>query len=702
MSRRCVQEGRVGTVTARCAILLALTLAVPQTLRAAPGDLAPGAVDPTFGISITPIGSGNAMARALVLQGDGKLVAAGFACNGADNDFALARFNADGTLDTTFGMDRNGIVQLDVGHGSGDEANAVARDDDQIVAAGFASPHGEKEFAVVRLNSDGQPDNKFGQQQDGTQVVDVSGVGSDSSASAVIVLPDGVIIAAGAVTHLNTDDDFAVAEFASNNGQYIPVHIPAIGLGTDHINAVVVQSDLKVVVAGWASLFGTDDFALEQLTTDLMLDTTFMSNGPRPGIFTRDRAGDDRANAVVLQGDKIVVAGFVQNQGNDDFALMRFTGDGRPDMTFGVGGIARVDVGKGRNDQANAVVLQHDQKLVAAGFVHNQDDDDFALVRFTKDGQPDMTFGVDGNGMVITDVGKGHNDRANALVLQPDGNLVAAGYAFNDTDSDFAIVRYIGGPTTGGATTTSTSSTSTTSTTEPHCGNGRPDLVEDCDPGPPGSPDSYCCTRFCTVNPFTINQDCGVDRPLRDCEMHDKCDAQGRCRPNVTKSGVECRPPGTNSPCDLGDVCDGVSPDCPAKGDNRCADVRPLPPGDTNKKVDVLCRVSKFVPGTKCSAVGFQSSAPSGLAEARGQVAAQATDTLCGGQRVTAKVTVRLKDSGDPDFLQRKLTLTLNAFGRRLLQKQGSLRVCVLVKLTLGRHTLGTERETVTLQARRG
>ena len=60
MSRRCVQEGRVGTVTARCAILLALTLAVPQTLRAAPGDLAPGAVDPTFGISITPIGSGKA------------------------------------------------------------------------------------------------------------------------------------------------------------------------------------------------------------------------------------------------------------------------------------------------------------------------------------------------------------------------------------------------------------------------------------------------------------------------------------------------------------------------------------------------------------------------------------------------------------------------------------------------------------------
>src|SRR5438093_207084 len=156
MSRRCVQEGRVGTVTARCAILLALTLAVPQTLRAAPGDLAPGAVDPTFGISITPIGSGKAMARALVLQGDGKLVAA------------------------------------------------------------------------------------------------------------------------GAVTHPITDDDFAVAEFASNNGQYIPVHIPAIGLGTDHINAVVVQSDLKVVVAGWASLFGTDDFALEQLTTDLMLDTTFM------------------------------------------------------------------------------------------------------------------------------------------------------------------------------------------------------------------------------------------------------------------------------------------------------------------------------------------------------------------------------------------------------------------------------------------
>ena len=147
------------------------------------------------------------------------------------------------------------------------------------------------------------------------------------------------------------------------------------------------------------------------------LDPTFGVGGK----VTTDFGGYDSANALVLQPDGKLVAAGVRSTSDLDFALARYLPDGSLDPTFGVGGKVTTDFGS--SDVASALVLQPDGKLVAAGGVQFDGPGDFALARYLPDGSLDPTFGV--GGKVTTDFGG--IDGASALVLQPDGKLVAAG-----------------------------------------------------------------------------------------------------------------------------------------------------------------------------------------------------------------------------------------------------------------------------------
>jgi uncharacterized delta-60 repeat protein len=144
--------------------------------------------------------------------------------------------------------------------------------------------------------------------------------------------------------------------------------------------------------------------------------------------------GINRAFALVLQPDGKLVAAGTNNIG---FALARYLPDGRLDPTFGVGGKVTTDFAFGGSDQASALILQPDGKLVAAGSAIVVDEIfRFALARYRPDGSLDPTFGT--GGRVVTEFGDRAN-RATALVLQPDGKLVAAGAT---DDGDFALARY--------------------------------------------------------------------------------------------------------------------------------------------------------------------------------------------------------------------------------------------------------------------
>src|SRR6266480_4615089 len=300
-----------------CAPAIALAFIVSgRTVQAVDGDL-----DSTFGTDgkvLTDFDHSTDIADAVAIQADGKLVVVGTTYRDNDfsnEDFAVARYNPDGTLDKTFGV--GGKVQTDFPGLAAVASSVVIQPDGKIVVAGGAFPLFTflGDFKVVRYNPDGSLDTSFG---DGGIVTTIF-PGDGSFAFALALQSDGKIIAAGT--------DF----FDFNPGD---------------------MSDT--------------DFALARYNPDGSPDTTF-GNG---GTITTDFLGaEDDVYSVLIQPDGKIVAVGSANSPFDyyDFAAARYLPDGTLDPTFGTGGKVRVDFGNNDLDIANDAALQPDGKIVAAG-----------------------------------------------------------------------------------------------------------------------------------------------------------------------------------------------------------------------------------------------------------------------------------------------------------------------------------------------
>ncbi|MEV6977549.1 calcium-binding protein [Kitasatospora sp. NPDC093806] len=413
--------GRVGAV-AVAGLLLAL--AVPGVAVAVPGDL-----DTTFGTGgrvTTDFGGGGAdEARGVVVQSDGKIVVAGYA--GATDDFALARYNPDGSLDTGFGT--GGKVTTDFAGGS-DEARGLAlQGDGKIVAVGRSEvPEGGVGwFSLARYNSDGSLDTGFG--SGGKAVVDF-GTGGADDAFGVAVQGDGKVVAAGL-----TGGDFALARLNADGspdngfGPGGKVTTDFDG-GADAARAVAVQGDGRIVAAGYTGgNTGNYDFALARYTATGALDTGFSSDGKVTTTF----GGVEFAHALALQPDgKIVAAGYTGN----DFALARYNSAGNLDGGFDTDGKVTTDFGG--SEIVYGVAVQAGGAIVAVGSTVSGGTSDFALARYTSAGSLDTGFS--GDGKATTDFGGGF-DQALGTAVQPDGRIVAAGFS----NGDAALARYDGG-----------------------------------------------------------------------------------------------------------------------------------------------------------------------------------------------------------------------------------------------------------------
>jgi uncharacterized delta-60 repeat protein len=396
-----------------------------------------GTLDASFGDSgliTTRFGDKNDYAYSVAMQSDGKIVAAGYAWSGTDDDFALARYNSDGTLDASFG---NG-GQVTTGLASSDDhAYAVAiQGNGKIVAAGGAGRGSNwEDFALTRYNDAGSLDVTFG--NDG--MITTNFGRRNDEARAVALQGDGKIVAAGQAWS-NDWAGFALARYNSDgaldasfgNGGQVTTDF---GSGYNYTYAVAIQSDGKIVAAGYAFIWSDFDFALARYSSDGSLDNSFGSGG----LVSTDFGGWDYAYSVAIQSDgKIVVAGYAPVGGNNNFALARYNSDGTLDGSFGSGGMVITDFGSD-NDRASAIAIQSDGKIVAAGFTLVDANTDFALARYNSDGSLDTIFGS--GGMVITDFGSG-NDRARAVSLQSDGKIVAAGAADISNIANFALARY--------------------------------------------------------------------------------------------------------------------------------------------------------------------------------------------------------------------------------------------------------------------
>jgi uncharacterized delta-60 repeat protein len=217
--------------------------------------------------------------------------------------------------------------------------------------------------------------------------------------------------------------------------------ITAIGSSTDVAESVAIQSDGKIVAAGFSNNGSNNDFALVRYNTNGTLDTTFDSDGK---VTTAIGSANDVAYSVAIQSDgKIVAAGYSRSGGsNDDFALVRYNTDGSLDTSFDSDGKVTTAIG-GSNDYAESVTIQSDGKIVAAGHSYMSSNYDFTLARYNTDGTLDTSFGT--NGKVATAIG-GSDDVAYSVAIQSDGKIVAAGYSYNGSNFKFALVRYAGTP----------------------------------------------------------------------------------------------------------------------------------------------------------------------------------------------------------------------------------------------------------------
>jgi uncharacterized delta-60 repeat protein len=405
---------------------------------------ADGSLDDGFGNGgkvSTAIGSGTDVANSVIQQADAKLVAAGYSRIGTTDDFALVRYNLDGTLDTGFGV--GGIVTTVISTTT-DIANSVFQQTDgKLVVAGYSRIGSTDDFTLVRFNANGSLDSSFGT---GGKVTTAVGTSNDYAYS-VIQLADGKLVAAG-YSRIGSTDDFTLVRYNANGsldssfgtGGKVTT---AIGASNDYAYSVIQLADGKLVAAGYSRIGSADDFTLVRYNTDGNLDTGFGVGGIVTTNFIGSGFGssDDKAYSVIQQADGMLVAAGNSDSSNDNFALARYNLDGTLDTGFGEGGKIATPISS-KDDSAKWVLQQADGKLLAVGknTTNSTGLQDAVLVRYSLDGALDTTFNT--TGKVTTDSTTSY-DESHSVIQQADGKLVVAGSTITGNfNYDFGLVRY--------------------------------------------------------------------------------------------------------------------------------------------------------------------------------------------------------------------------------------------------------------------
>lgn len=379
-----VVSGSVGDATTKFAVARFTTNGILDTSFG--GPLEPG----TFSNTIDNNVGLSSVAFDEAIQQDNKIIAAGGMADAAfgSNKFALARYTANGALDTTFGgILQPGTTSTTIENSSDSQGFGVAlQQDGKIVVTGYVNTGMTIDLALARFKTNGSLDTSFGGVlQPGTTSV---AVGSFALGNAVAIQQDGKIVVAG-IVFIGSGIEFLVARFNTNgtlDATFNPAGTPP-GTKTTKINnetgdnegqAVVIQSDGKIVVAGFARLATFEyRFAVARFNTNGTLDTSFNPGGVQPGtvITTVENATMTNVGQSVdlqIQGGKIVVAGYATIDGVDRFAVAQFNSNGMLDTAFNPTGVqpgttsTTIDNNLIQN-RGLSVTIQPDGKIVVSG-----------------------------------------------------------------------------------------------------------------------------------------------------------------------------------------------------------------------------------------------------------------------------------------------------------------------------------------------
>jgi uncharacterized delta-60 repeat protein len=349
-----------------------------------------GGLDTTFGTGgkvIAALDSGGDGLSAIALQPDGKIVAAGSLIhNNWTTAFLLARFNPDGSRDQAFAS--NGSIVTSFGDSSAAAHAVVLQPDGKIIVVGVsgAGPYSElNDFALARYNSNGSLDTSFG--NGGKLKTHFPGVyNTGSNATSAALQPDGRLVVAGAYKNESSYREFALARYNVNGSLDATfgsggILTTSMGNGGAIALFVVLLPNGRIVLTGYFEAGRRNhDFALASYSPSGTLDQSF-GNG---GRVTTDLFGssDDIASALALQSDgKLIVAGRTGLYPSFDVGLARYNSNGQLDQSFGTGG--KVSSNFSNRDEAYAVALQRDGRIVVAGLSDPSGNTfDFTLARY--------------------------------------------------------------------------------------------------------------------------------------------------------------------------------------------------------------------------------------------------------------------------------------------------------------------------------
>lgn len=456
------------------AIFAALALCVPvaqSQIDPTPGTLHtqnPGSFNAGTGKLIDlEIGTASS-ANALAVQPNGRIVISGSCSSGSNNDFCLARLNANGTLDTSF----DGPAALGAGDGkfsfpvglSDDFANSlVLQPDGKIVVGGQCDVgFGRYSFCLARLLSNGEYDVSFGPfGAQGKVTVAGAATGNDVLAT-ILHRPNGKIVLVGSCLSLT---HFCVVQL-NPNGTLDQSFDGDGKLSFQIADTTNVASDAKllpdgrIIIVGTCSSVSSTTFCAARIGGDGTFDDSF--DGPTlPAGDGRFRllmpTGNGTATSVAIQADGMAVIGGFCSNGNDlDFCVTRLRQDGSFDAQFdgpaGNGdGRFLLPMTASANEFLRAVEAQPDGKILLLGTCGQNLAEDFCIARLTDDGRLDRSFdGASGtsNGKVILPLVAANSDAASALALQSDGRILLAGTCATaaNGNSRFCIARLNGGP----------------------------------------------------------------------------------------------------------------------------------------------------------------------------------------------------------------------------------------------------------------
>ena len=408
----------------------------------------PGELDSSFSgdgkvTTVMPTNMGDyAVAQAVVIQPDGKIVAAGQHGGNTIERFALARYNINGGLDQPFGPSNNGKVTTTFGSLAGARSVALQANG-KIVVVGWKVSGNNTRFALVRYKANGNLDNSFGPSNNGRVV---TSIGTSSNAAAVAIQSNGKIVVAGNA-QVGNWSRFALARYhntgildnsfgPNGNGK---VHT---AVGTDsQASSLAIQSNGMIVAAGYSSGGSTSDFAVARYQTTGILDNGFGLGGNGKLVTPFGSPSIAGASSVKIQpSGEIVVAGYSGTGSASRFALARYLAAGGLDLTFSGDGMTTTTMGP--YSQATSLAIQPSNgRIVLAGNARQAGKNIFAIAGYDPvTGGLDTTFGNAGRVKTLI----AGSSWAHSIAVRPaNSKLVVAGQALTGNKMRFALARYL-------------------------------------------------------------------------------------------------------------------------------------------------------------------------------------------------------------------------------------------------------------------